>query len=134
MSESNGPKKRRVLMFGKLGQWLLGIDAGKVFDTVANGIDKLNLTEQEKAELHADNVKAKIAAISRQSIARRIVAIVVTFNFVLLADCAIGLYIGGLRADAEMVFRVLKELFLQPFNIIIGFYFLVDIARKVKGG
>jgi len=117
-------------MWNKLFGWITGADVQKTLDTVSAGIDMAFYTPEEKAIAGQKIVDAKIAAVSKQSIARRIIAVAVTLDFLFLLNVAVGLYLFGLIEQAKFILEVLKETLLQPFSIIMGFYFLVQLVKK----
>ena len=117
-------------MFGKLFGWLSGVDAQKTIDTVASGVDMLIYTDEEKSIAGQKIIDAKLQAISKQSIARRVIAVAVTLNFLLLLNIAVGLQVFNHVEQATFIFTVLRDTLLQPFSIIMGFYFLVQMVKK----
>lgn len=119
-------------MLSKLTGWITGIDAQKSFDTVASGVDAVFYTDEEKAEMHKKIIDAKLVAISKQSIARRIIAVAITLEAILLVNVTVILHIMGLIGDATFVKALLVEFMLQPFLAVVGFYFLTQLMSSRK--
>ena len=115
---------------GKFFSWLVGADVQKTIDTVASGIDMAIYTDEEKAIVANKIIDAKIEAVGKQSIARRIIAVAITFNALVLVNVAVGLQLAGMITQAEFVLAILTGFLLNPFLAVVGFYFLVQFAKK----
>lgn len=112
------------------------------FDSVVNTgtkiIDKIagtDWTSKEKAEW-----LLKYQEVTRhQSLARRFIAISVTVIWCLLVTVMIFSYIIGnifgihevlmIAKDMKMV---MKDLVVEPMNLVIGFYFAINIIQGFK--
>lgn len=112
------------------------------FDSVVNTgtkiIDKIagtDWTSKEKAEWLLKYQEAT----RHQSLARRFIAISVTFIWCLLVTVMIVSYIVGnifgipevlmIAKDMKMV---MKDLVVEPMNLVIGFYFAINIIQGFK--
>ena len=116
-------------MLGKLFGWLTGADVQKNLDHVAEGIDTFTFTEQEKSEAQMKIIEAKVAAVAKQSIARRIIAVAITAEALLLLNVTVALHLMGHIDQAVFVKALLVEFMLQPFLAVVAFYFLVYIKK-----
>jgi len=119
--------------------WLFGAPkaAEKVLDGVMNAADKLVFTDEERAEMAAKTREwflKYLEASKPQNVARRLIAIVVSGAWV--ACIAIALVAKALGSDAYAAYalKVLSDVVLTPFSIIIGFYFAAHVVRAGKGG
>jgi len=110
--------------------FLTGVDVQKNIDHVASGIDMLVYTNEEKAIEYSKINDARLAAISKASVSRRVISIAITFEALLLVDATVALHLMGWVADAKFVETVLVEFMLQPFLAVVGFYFLAHITGK----
>jgi len=110
--------------------FLTGVDIQKTIDTVSSGIDYAVYTDQEKKEMQAKFVDAKLTALSKQSIARRIIAVGITAEALLLLNLTVALHLMGYIDHALFVKAVLIEFMLQPFLAVVAFYFLVEFKKK----
>lgn len=117
--------------------WLVGNSnsAEKTIDAVINSGDALVFTEQEKDASNHKKLDALIRyaeATQSQSVARRFIAASLTFLFTLLIllVVAFGYFDRTEESFAFFVFNVLKDLVLQPFSIVVAFYFLGMFSKK----
>ena len=122
-------------MFG----WLTGNSkiAEKAADGVYNGIDNLFFTEEEKsvASQKVLDFKIKYAEVTQsQSVARRIIAFGVTFMWCLVGIVALMAKAWGSDSFAEYAILFLKDVVMQPFMIIVGFYFLAHVVKGISSG
>lgn len=117
--------------------WLFGDSksAEKTIDAVINTGDKLVFTEEERADFNAETRKwylEYLKATQPAALARRLIALVVVGVWaVLIISALIAKSFGGV-AMANFTLSLLKEIVLEPFNIILGFYFLNQIIRDFK--
>lgn len=121
---------------------LLG--ATKVADTAVDFVRKLGgldeLTDKEKL----DAALAYLAATKHQSPTRRFIALAFVIGFMLFTfgwlvstvafrlcaglDCAPALS-GQLDLLSDDILGMLKEVILQPVNLVIGFYFVISFKK-----
>ena len=97
------------------------------------GLDDIVYTEQERAEKTqlAQDLYAKLwSAAVPSAISRRLIAVCLVFVYSLIAVTAIALYAFGLVDAAMFSLKTLLELFLQPVNIVVGFYFLKQVVTE----
>jgi cation transport ATPase len=107
---------------------------GEVATSAVKGLDSIVYTEQEKAEKTqvAQELYSKLwMAATPSALSRRIIAAVVVFVWAFLV-ILIALLYGLSREWALFVFDLLKDVVLQPVNIILGFYFLKQIVSEYR--
>lgn len=111
-------------------------------DTISSavrGLDSIVYTDQERDERteRAQELYSKLwMAAVPSAISRRLIAVAVVFTYCMLILIAVALHVAGLIKSAEFTLSLLKEALVNPFNIIIGFYFLkqvVDTYRNKDG-
>lgn len=121
--------------------------SSKLVDTAVDGLRKIggldDMNPKDKAQFLLDYHNAT----KHQSPTRRLIAILfvvglMLFTFIWLVATVlfrIGMAFGWSPALngqmdllADDIFMMCKEILFQPVNLIIGFYFAVDIARKIK--
>ena len=112
-----------------------------VVDAAVNGIDAVWYTDEEeardgitRARIAKDYIQMVLKANGIQSIARRIIAVVVVGNFLLAFNVALGFAIAG---QPEIVDKI-KEVCIDfkmgwAFVTVLSFFFLAHLAR-VKNG
>jgi len=115
--------------------WLLGNNKAveKVADAVISTGDALFFTDEEKSIASQKILDWKIAyakATQGQSISRRIIAVGVTFMWVLVGLIALTAKFFGMDAFAIYSMHFLKDIVMQPFSIIVGFYFLAHVVSN----
>jgi len=117
--------------------WLIGTpkNVEKAVDAVINTGDALFFTDEEKSVASQKILDWKIEyakATQGQSIARRIIAVGVTGMWCLTGITAlIASYFGNVPY-AEYVMKFLVDVVMQPFSIIVGFYFLAHVVGSKK--
>jgi len=107
--------------------WLFGGSeaAGKTVDNISSGIDKLFYTDEEKADAKKQGFELFIQwqkATQPQNLARRLIALIITVLYSVLILSGIAAWYFN-PDYAVFIFNMLTELILQPFNIIIIFYY-----------
>lgn len=120
--------------------WLFGnnkaVDmADKGIDAMIATGDALFFTEEEKSVASQKILDWKIRyaeATQGQSISRRVIAVGVTAMWVLVGLITLCARFFGLDGFAEFAFKFLVDVVMQPFSIIVGFYFLAHIATGIK--
>ena len=123
-----------------LFSWITGNSkaAEKAVDGVINGLDAMFFTDQEKsvANLKALELKIEFArATAGMSISRRIIVVMVStawLSLVILA-AGLGLWLGKDAAQVTWLIELLTNVVMQPFSIIVGFYFLAQVAGAARG-
>jgi hypothetical protein len=121
--------------------WLTGggDSAKTVIDAVIKTGDALVFTPEEKSianQKTLDWTLQYMNATNAQNVARRLIAIFVvgTWAIILLIACIAGYFNRDETSYAMWLFDVLKEIVANPYNIIIGFYFLTGTLRAFNSG
>ncbi len=116
-----------------LFSWLTGGSgaAEKAVDGIYNGVDKLFYTDEEKASDYSLRNKLYIEyqkATMPQNVARRIIALMVVGNWLLLINVSIVLIIAGSDKVAAVV--NLMAYVSTASTVIISFYFYKRIRKE----
>jgi len=114
--------------------WLFGAPkaAEKVLDGVMSAADKLVFTDEERAEMAAKTREwflRYLEASKPQNVARRLIAIVVSGAWVACIAIALLARAMGAADYADYAMKMLSDVVLTPFSIIIGFYFAAHAIR-----
>ena len=111
--------------------WIKGIFNSKTVEKGLDLIDKGKFTEQEKATKKLEYYKVMTGGLS--SVNRRILVWVVTLPYTTLAF-AYGIYAFFSFEHAKQLVSNLQATHLgEAFWSIIGFYFVLEGVRKLKG-
>jgi len=121
--------------------WITG--GGKMAQDAVEAIidtgDALVYTDEEKAAQHMTKLQWALEYLrttSGQNLARRLIAVMVVGVWVLLvAVIAVAGYFD--RTDdsyAAWMREFLENVLSNPFNIILGFYFLTGTMRALRTG
>ena len=120
--------------------WITGNSkaANTAVDGVVNGIDAMFFTEEEKSQASMKALELKIEfarATAGMSISRRIIVVVVSGAWLLLVLllAGIGLVMGRDAPPVAYLFELLRDVVNDPFMVIVGFYFLAQVASKARG-
>lgn len=103
-----------------------------IVDGAVAGMDKMFFTKEEKAEA---NLKVSewflryLEATQPQNLSRRFIAVVVVLLWALLVLIGVAAYPFDL-AFSQFIFDVLKDVVMNPFLIIMGFYFAAHVVRS----
>ncbi|AZU97851.1 TMhelix containing protein [Vibrio phage LP.2] len=115
---------------------LFGVDA--VVDTATKIIDKIAGTDWTAKE-KADWILQYQSATKHQSPARRFIAMLVSLVwFVVVSAMALSYIIGNVLSSPEVLMiakdmkSIMQDVLLEPFNLIIGFYFAMGIVNGIK--
>ena len=103
-------------------------------DAVVNTGDMLVFTEEEKAIANQKLLDWKLEyqkATSPQNLSRRYIAVIISVQLCFLVALVTGLSVFGRTLEADYVFKILSEVVMQPFSIVIGFYFLSHVVGKL---
>jgi cation transport ATPase len=107
-------------------------DASKVIDGAVAGFDKMFFTKEEKAEANqklSEWYLKYLAATESQNIARRFIAMVVVLLWALMT--VFGVAVRWFNNEmSDFVFKILTEVVMTPFSIVVGFYFLTHAVRS----
>lgn len=107
---------------------------GETARSAVKGLDSIVYTDQEMAEKTqvAQELYAKLyLAAAPSALTRRILATVMVGVWAALILFGVAVY----KIDKEwsqFTFEVLREVILNPVNIIVGFYFLKQIVTEYK--
>lgn len=118
-----------------------------IVEGAVSGLDKLFFTAEEKSEA-SERVAAwylkYLAATQPQNLARRLIAMVIVILWALLvlvgvaaraAEVWLGVSVGeGEQLFSEFVFTVLAEVVMNPFLMVMGFYFAAHVVRAWQTG
>jgi len=123
-----------------LFSWITGSSksAEKAVDGVVNGLDAMFFTDEEKSRANMKALELKIEfarATAGMSISRRIIVVMVSAAWLLLVILAagLGLWLGKDAAQVAWLIELLTDVVMQPFSIIVGFYFLAQVAGAARG-
>lgn len=123
--------------------------SSKLQDTAIDGIRKLGGLDEMSDKEKADFLLSYMQQTKHQSPMRRFIAFAFVIGFMLFTGAwlittvlfRVGMGFGwspALMGQLDMlsddIFAMTKEILLNPVNIIVGFYFVTDIARRVRGG
>jgi sterol desaturase/sphingolipid hydroxylase (fatty acid hydroxylase superfamily) len=117
-------------------RWITKVNPQKVFDTVANGIDKLAFTKEEKADFNKEMIKAQsefvkntLAESSVRSRTRRFIAksiVILVIGLTVAAAIAWPFY----NEYSNFLFKVIDS-YKVVFLTVCSFYFGSAIIRTV---
>jgi len=115
---------------------LFGVDA--VVNTATKIIDKIAGTDWTAKE-KADWILQYQTNTKHQSPARRFIAMLVSLVwFVVVSAMALSYIIGNVLSSPEVLMiakdmkSIMQDVLLEPFNLIIGFYFAMGIVNGIK--
>lgn len=110
--------------------------AVKTAGAIAKGVDSLVYTEEEKAANRAramDWLAKYMEATQGQNLARRLIALLVTVQWMVLVNIGVACELSGLKEKAEYVFRVLTENVNEAFGLVMLFYFAAGALTRTFG-
>ena len=115
--------------------WLMGNSsaAEKAVDAVVATGDALWFTDEEKAVAAQKVLDFKIEYAKHtqnQSISRRIITVAVSVMWMIVGIAILVAKAWGMDAFAEYAFKFMVDAIMQPFSIIVGFYFLSHVVGK----
>lgn len=126
-------------MFAGLATFFAGLfSSSKAQDTAIDAVRKLggldDMNSKEKAQFLLDYM----AATKYQSPVRRLIALSLTALYSLVAVLwlvysGVG-YLGGYQGAMELAGATrmfLENVVTQPFNILLSFYFVTNIAQRL---
>lgn len=102
---------------------------GKIVSAAVSSGDALVFTDEERKELYS---KMWLAAVP-SALSRRLIAVALVGTFCILILLAVIQYAAGATDAAEFTFRCIEALLLYPVGVIVGFYFLTQVAGAVRG-
>lgn len=114
-----------------------------VVDGAIAGLDALVFTDEEKSRAAAGASEwflRYLAATQPQNLARRLIALVIVFLWALLilvgvAARGVEVYFGleGEDLFSDYLFEVLSAVVMNPFLMVMGFYFAAHVMRAWQG-
>jgi len=127
-------------MLGALGGFIATLfSSSKAVDVAADGLKRLGGLDDMSPQEKTDAYLKALSATQKASYARRFIALLVTSLYalcvllwLLFEGVGMMLQVHEAQAYANSVFGLLKEVLANPFNIVLGFYFLVDLGAKMK--
>lgn len=104
----------------------------KASDTAVDIVRKFTgvdgFTDQQKAQFILDYMKTT----EGQSMSRRVIALSLTFIYVLLILVWLVATCFGASSISIPIEEFLDRVVLTPFNLVLSFYFVINIAKAVK--
>ncbi len=100
--------------------------AVKTVGSIASGLDKLNFSDQEKAEHKAKAMEwlgKYMESTQGQNLARRYIAMVVTIQWAVLLNIAVALQLFEAEKKSDYVFKIMDECVNEAFMLVMIFYF-----------
>lgn len=115
--------------------WLFG--NSKAADAAVSSLDKIYYSDEEKADAKQKILNFKIEyakATQNQSIARRIIAVIVSGLWALLNIVSLlaGYFDRSEGSYSQFIAQAIADNINSPFIIIIGFYFAAHVVGKYK--
>lgn len=116
--------------------------SSKLTDTAVDGIRKLGGLDEMSGKEKAQFLLDYINTTKHQSPSRRFIAMAMLIGLaaftgswlIIRITAAVVAYFGGnvseLLIACDDIYAMCKEVLMQPMNIIIGFYFVTDIAKR----
>ena len=106
----------------------------KLTTGAVSGLDKMFFTKEEKADANqklSEWYLRYLEATQPQNVARRVIAFIVVGLWALLVLVGVAAQLFD-APYAKYVFEVLAEVVMNPFLLIVGFYFLTHTVRAYK--
>jgi hypothetical protein len=104
--------------------------AGSVAGAVAKGLDAAVFTKQEGKEWTLRYLNATLP----MNLARRVIALAVTFVWVLLALIWTILTLIGQPDMAAAIYDFMRDILTVPFGLVMALYFGKGVATDIFGG
>ena len=130
-------------MIKTLAAFVGGIfSSSKATDTAIDAVRKIGGLDDMNAKEKADWLLRYIETTKHQSPARRLIAVMMLTGVMVFTGtwlliriaAAIVAYCGGdagvLLTACDDIYEMCNSVLMQPMNIIIGFYFVTDIAKR----
>lgn len=123
-----------------LFSWITGNSgaAEKAVDGAIKGVDALFFTDEERSQAAQKVLELKIDYAKHtafMSISRRVIVVAVcaVWTLAVLILLFLALMFGIGAPSFKAVKAVMVDVVMQPFSIIVAFYFLAHVASKAKG-
>lgn len=143
-NSKSGKDSKENIMTGIIGAiaTALGLvrkaDDSKTVQKILDGIDHLHLSDEEKIKYVIEQKKImETGENSIRSVTRRILAVGIIGNFLILVDVAAVLYIVDADKKADSILKLALVLATAVTAVVIfyfGYYGLTKIVEKFKGG
>lgn len=107
-----------------------------IVDGAVSGLDKMFFTKEEKAEANqklSDWYLKYLEATQPQNLARRFIAIIIVLLWAALILVGVGAYVIDVNFSMY-VFDVLADVVMNPFLMVMGFYFAAHVVRTYQKG
>ena len=107
-----------------------------IVDGAVKGLDALVYTDEEKAITRAQSAEwflRYLQATQPQNLARRLIALVIVGLWAMLIILGVAFYHWA-PAFSEFVFEVLRDVVMNPFLMVMGFYFAAHVVRSWQNG
>lgn len=125
-----------------LFKFLLGSPeaAGKTAGAIVDGLDKLVLTDEERADNRQKALEWMVEymkATNGQNVARRLIALIVTALWAWLVVLGVTLHLVGATVKAAYVFSMMQDVVTPAFMLVMTFYFAAGAflrSREEKKG
>lgn len=99
--------------------------SSSIIDNGMKMADNAFFTEQEKSAFLLDWLKAT----APMAIARRFIAVIITFQWALMINVAIVLILIE-NDKIDKILALMRDNVESPFNIVLGLYFLSQVATR----
>jgi len=128
-------------MIAGIGTFLAGLfSSTKMQDTAIDAVRKLGGLDEMSAKEKSEFILKYMENTRHQSEVRRLIALLLVglytiISFAWLLFSGVG-YLGGFIPALEYAGAIklfFESVVVQPFNIILSFYFVMSIAGKLKG-
>ena len=111
--------------------------AEKVVDGAMAGLDAVFYTDEEKAVASQKILDWKLqyaTATQGMSMSRRVITFTISaaWLFLVLLTVGVGLLLGGDSAEVRFLMAIMTDVVMQPFSIIVGFYFLAHVVSNAR--
>lgn len=126
-------------MIGGIATFFAGLfSTSKMQDVAIDGLRKLGGLDEMTQREKADYLLSYVAATKHQSPIRRLIALSLTVLYVSviiawLISAGVGYYLSSTVSleFAGAVKMFMGDVVVQPFNIILAFYFITNIASRL---
>ena len=106
-----------------------------IVDGAVKGLDALVFTDEEKAHTRAQAAEwflRYLQATQPQNLARRLIALIIAALWAVLVLLGVAMWkLDELYAD--FIFEVLRDVVMNPFLMVMGFYFAAHVVRSFVG-
>lgn len=114
--------------------------SSKNTETIVNGavkgLDSMFFTKEEQAEYRQKGAEwflEYLKATQPQNLARRLIAMIIVLLWAFLIVVGVSTYKFDV-SYSQFIFDVLKDIVMNPFLMIMGFYFAAHVVRSFTDG